>query len=351
VFTALAAGTYHVFAKDQAMRYFRDTLILTEPPAMNIISSVTPATCSSLSGDGSIDITVIGGTGIKTYNWSTGSASQDITGLDMGDYIITVTDQNNCINSDTISVPALTTVEASAGSDTALCPGKGLVLNGKGGTTYSWTPVTGLSNPNVPNPVASVTGNISYVVTVVGLNNSIDTDTINITVRPAMHLEAGKDTYILKYQVILLDAKGDSFINYSWYPVSGLEHPDKAQTNASPDKTTKYVLSATDSFGCITSDTLNVRLIEKVTIYNVFSPNDDGQNDFWDIDNAEAFPDILVEVYARWGQKMFSSKGYSNDKRWDGTFKGKQVPIGTYYYIVIPYPGATPITGPLTIVR
>ena len=94
-----------------------------------------------------------------------------------------------------------------------------------------------------------------------------------------------------------------------------------------------------------------ISLIEDLIVYNAFSPNGDGRNDFWDIENAAFFPDIIVEVYNRWGEKFFNTKGYSDDKRWDGTNKGKLAPVGTYYYIVIPYNGATPITGPVTIVR
>jgi len=60
---------------------------------------------------------------------------------------------------------------------------------------------------------------------------------------------------------------------------------------------------------------------------------------------------MLVEIFNRWGSRVFSSVGYSDDKRWDGTSRGKDVPIGTYYYIIIPYPDATPITGNVTIIR
>ena len=92
-------------------------------------------------------------------------------------------------------------------------------------------------------------------------------------------------------------------------------------------------------------------MAENLTIYDAFSPNGDGINDYWDIDNAQYYPDIIVEVFSRWGEKVFSSEGYSDDKRWDGTYKGKEAPIGTYYYVVIPYDGAEAFTGPLTIVR
>jgi gliding motility-associated-like protein len=74
-------------------------------------------------------------------------------------------------------------------------------------------------------------------------------------------------------------------------------------------------------------------------------------NDFFEIEDAQYYPGILVEVYTRWGEKIFSSTGYSDDQRWDGTYNGKDVPLGTYYFIIVPYIGAEARTGPVTIVR
>ena len=69
--------------------------------------------------------------------------------------------------------------------------------------------------------------------------------------------------------------------------------------------------------------------------------------------NPEWYNDIniTVEVYNRWGAQVFSSKGYTSEKRWDGTYKGKDVPIGTYYYVIRLNDGSKPITGHVTIVR
>ncbi|EFK95514.1 gliding motility-related protein [sediment metagenome] len=351
-FDLLEPGIYYVFARDEDLRYFRDTLNVTDPLAINIVPSVTPASCSSISSDGAIDITVIGGVGTKTFTWSTGAISEDITGLTAGDYIVNVTDQNNCSSIRTITVSSITTVTANAGRDTTICYGEGLTLNGLGGNLYTWVPDTGLSNANIANPVISdITRNINYVLTVVGLNNCVDTDTITISARPALELNAGNDTSILVYNSVNLDATGSEFVSYSWSPVTGLSAPDNPSSIAAPTRTTTYVLTAVDSFGCVKTDTITVTIVERLKIYNVFSPNDDARNDFWDIDNAEFFPDIIVEVYTRWGQKIFSSKGYSSDQRWDGIYKGKEVPIGTYYYVIIPSKGSEPQTGPVTIVR
>ena len=76
-----------------------------------------------------------------------------------------------------------------------------------------------------------------------------------------------------------------------------------------------------------------------------------GINDYFEIKNAERFPEMLVEVYGRWGDQYFSTVGYDSGSQWDGTSKGKEAPVGTYYYILIPYPGAKPISGNVTIIR
>ena len=98
-------------------------------------------------------------------------------------------------------------------------------------------------------------------------------------------------------------------------------------------------------------DSVFIDVLEDITVYNVFSPNGDGINEYFEIEHAERFPEMLVEVYSRWGDLLFSTKGYDSGSRWDGNARGKEAPVGTYYYIVIPYPGAKPITGHVTIIR
>ncbi len=73
----------------------------------------------------------------------------------------------------------------------------------------------------------------------------------------------------------------------------------------------------------------------------------------WVIDNSWLFPDIEVKVVNRWGQVVFYSKGYGNGIEWDGTNNGKELPIGTYYYVIILNDGGNtpPMTGPVTIIR
>ena len=351
-FTDLAPGNYYIFARDGQGRYFQDTVLLTEPLQINIFGNVTPSTCSSFSNDGEIDVSVNGGDSPYTYLWTGGEITQDLIGISSGTYSLTVTDSKSCTNVMDFVLPAITIVEADAGPDTTICSGESIVLNGSGAVMMSWTPVEGLSNPNIANPVASISADASYVLTVTGFNDCTDTDTINIIVRPNLGLSAGNDTTIIKNEEITLTASGGPFESYSWQPVTGLATPDQAESLANPLVNTIYIVTAVSEFGCTETDTMMVRIAESLIVYDVFSPNNgDDLNNFFEIENASLYPDILVEVFTRWGEKIFSSKGYSDDLRWDGTYKSKDVPIGTYYYVIVPYKGAEALTGPLTIVR
>ena len=67
-------------------------------------------------------------------------------------------------------------------------------------------------------------------------------------------------------------------------------------------------------------------------IPNVFSPNGDGVNDTWEIAGLRGATNCSVEIFNRWGQQVYNSHEYNVP--WDGSWKGKQVPVGTFYYII-----------------
>ncbi|MEO1712458.1 MAG: gliding motility-associated C-terminal domain-containing protein [Bacteroidota bacterium] len=69
-----------------------------------------------------------------------------------------------------------------------------------------------------------------------------------------------------------------------------------------------------------------------ILVYDGFSPNGDGINDHFVIEGLEQFIQHRLLVYNRWGTLVFESKDYQND--WTGSWKGKALPSGTYYYIL-----------------
>ena len=81
------------------------------------------------------------------------------------------------------------------------------------------------------------------------------------------------------------------------------------------------------------TDTSVLVVYEKITIPNVFTPNGDEQGDFWNLDAIRVFTQSSVRIYNRWGNLVYESLGgYENP--WDGTYKGKKSPDGTYFYII-----------------
>lgn len=355
LFEDLGPATYDLVAIDDSGKVFTGTATILEPTEMLLTSTVIPAECNAFSETGAIQITVSGGTPGYSFLWSDGSTLEDRDGISAGIYTLTTTDASMCTRQDIIEVSSQVHVDAFAGNDTTICYGSSVQLNGEGGNTASWSPTTFLSDPDIHDPMAiEVTENISYVLTIseeASVYGCFNTDTVSIFVDPLIGLGVTPDTFIIKGTSIQLEALGSPFSDYRWEPGDGLDNTTIPNPIASPQQTTRYTVYALNENGCEENASMTLEIIEDIMAYNVFSPNGDGINDQFDIKNADRFPEIIVEVYSRWGDLLFQSKGYDDSKRWDGRTRGKDAPLGTYYYILIPYSGAKPITGNVTIIR
>ena len=73
---------------------------------------------------------------------------------------------------------------------------------------------------------------------------------------------------------------------------------------------------------------------DKILVFKGISPNDDGRNDTWSILGIEQFPDNVVQVFNRWGNLVFEQNGYGNSAAWNGQWNGKDLPDGTYFYLI-----------------
>jgi gliding motility-associated-like protein len=94
-----------------------------------------------------------------------------------------------------------------------------------------------------------------------------------------------------------------------------------------------FTYTVTDEKGQKSTATVTVKVTCKdVKVYNGFSPNNDGVNDFFFIEGLEGKPNNTVNVYNRWGNQVFSTEDYKNN--WNGTFNNSNLPEGTYFYIV-----------------
>jgi gliding motility-associated-like protein len=97
---------------------------------------------------------------------------------------------------------------------------------------------------------------------------------------------------------------------------------------AKPDVLTYTVCNQA---GCDTATVEVTVVCDKIKVYNGFSPNNDGVNDFFVIEGAENSAKNTLTIYNRWGTAVLDTKGYKND--WGGNWDGKAVPDGTYFYI------------------
>lgn len=137
-----------------------------------------------------------------------------------------------------------------------------------------------------------------------------------------------------------------NFIDTSHYATSYSWEFGNGQTSSNQNPSTIYFQNGLfsviqyvyDNLGCYDS-TLTWITINNVTseintlIPNIISPNGDGYNDVWKLSFIDLlYPDATVEIYNEWGQQLFKSEGYSEP--WDGTFNGKDVPDGNYFYII-----------------
>ncbi|MCE9537775.1 MAG: gliding motility-associated C-terminal domain-containing protein, partial [Bacteroidetes bacterium] len=178
-------------------------------------------------------------------------------------------------------------------------------------------------------------------------------DTVTVTVNGLPVANAGADVTILATTTTVIGGNptGPVGATYSWDPILGLDNGTNSNPVANPTETTTYTVTVTSAEGCISLDIIVVTVVANITFGNGISPNADGANDEWIIDNIELFPNAVVEVYNRWGELLFQSKGYT--EKWKGVFKGQLLPVGTYYYIINLNDPLFPdvLTGPITILR
>lgn len=118
---------------------------------------------------------------------------------------------------------------------------------------------------------------------------------------------------------------------YSWTPTVNVTDPSAVTTIIQPLATTTYVLSVSDTLGCVSSDSVLVEVGRCIPNYAGFTPNGDGVNDLWEIPCLNLFTN-RVQVFNRWGLQVFEAVNY--DGSWDGTNLGADVPDGTYYYVI-----------------
>ena len=178
----------------------------------------------------------------------------------------------------------------------------------------------------------------------------ITSNSIVLNIFPLPVVNAGGNKTIEKGSSVTLTATAsENIAGITWSPFTGLDNNKILNPKASPPTTTLYTITVQTSAGCMATDSVVVTVLYGITIPNTFTPNGDGINDKWDIQNLNNYQNCVVRVFDRYGGEVYSSKGQYN--AWDGTINGRRCPVGTYYYLINLNDGKQPLSGFVALIR
>ncbi len=213
---------------------------------------------------------------------------------------------------------------------------------------YTWQPDFGGSSTT--KKVFTPTGDLDCVVraerVIDATSTCVSTDTIHVYVREA--------------PTLTIDSV-DQKENLVAYTVTGGTEPykillDKNEIGTSPSGELRespigtHKLVAMDNNDCLDAAYFDITPIP-VTPAEYFTPNNDGLNDRWTIENIDVYPRCNVKIYDRSGRMLANINSYDNETGWDGTYLGKPLPSTDYWYVINLPESDRQIMGHFTLIR
>jgi gliding motility-associated-like protein len=343
-------------------------------PAISISSSATKICAGTVVN---FTAAAVNGGTTPVYQWKlngvntgTNSNAYSNTALNNGDIVYcTLLSSIGCTTShsatsDSIVMtvnPVIVPAVTIAASATAVCNGTPVsfaasAVNCGSSPQYDWKlngNSTGINNADYTNLTVHNGDTVSCTVTaqVPGcyLTPNANSNVIAITVNDIPVVSAGKDTTVFKGTSFLLNGSASgTIVAYQWVPVTYLSNSNLPRPLITPLTTTTYTLTATSVADCQASADVTVTVLSQIVIPNAFSPNGDGINDTWQIQGLKDYQGAVINVFDRYGQMVFRATTY---KDWDGTYNGKPLPKGTYYYIINPQNKLPLLSGWVVILR
>lgn len=347
-----SSGNYYLTLTDGFGCVAVDSIFVDQPEQLYILDSVLNISCKG-QNNGSVYVEAFGGTGSLSCFFSNGQSGFFANNLSLGNYSYTVSDDNNCrISSSFTIIEPQDFLVITIEKQEPKCFGQNtgsIICNANGGQipyTYNWEwqgyYYTGREIKNLYSG--------TYKLTVTDSNNcaAVVSDTINEpeqivvgAVSSNVSCNGNNDGQISAI------AKGGVY-PYTFYYGDSISN-NGAFKGLFPGE---YEIIAEDVFGC-TSLPFLVSVGESseecIKIPNAFTPNGDGVNDKWEIENIHLMPYARVQVFNRWGQIVFET--ISDREIWDGTFMNGDVPSGTYVYIIDPNNRSRTFNGTVNIIR
>ena len=352
VISNLTSGYYTFTITDANNCLLSDSIFVDQPDALTLNEVITPVTCFGFS-DGIIDISPLGGTLPYSYTWfnstfALSSQTEDLVDYPADVYQLEVIDSNNCFYEMFLEIvePELLVIDytynvvsCSGGTDGNIFVD---ITGGNPGYITNW------SNGATTEDLLNIPYN-SYQLIVTDQKNCTDSIFVDIA-EPApitMTFDVEEITCVdqLDGKAYVFPVGGNGGYVYEWSNGDNTYLADELQNQI-------YSVTIYDILGCEVVDQVYIprSLIGCVDPVNTFTPNGDNYNDSWIIDNMYLYPEAELQIFNRWGNLIYNTKG--EYVPWDGVINGVDTPSDTYYYIInLNAPDKEPLIGNITIVR
>ncbi|MHA6249071.1 lectin-like domain-containing protein [Pontibacter sp. CAU 1760] len=322
------------------------------------VVQIVPQGKTTLCEGESVKLTMPGFAGV-TYRWKrngvvVGANEASFTTMLAGSYTVDVLNVCGVLTATAVAVKVNAAPAAPEGTGDERCGSGSVTLAATGGTSgaYRWytsateaRPIAGATDAKFSTPHLETTA--TYYVAIVGNGCESQRVPVKATIHPIPAINPWSVVIVDEgSSVELSSAPGGA--TYTWLPATGLSNPAVANPVAHPAETTTYTVTTTTAAGCQSTGQVKVIVRKEIIIPNAFSPNGDGVNDNWEITTLEGYPDARVQIFDRWGNKIFEKTGYHNE--WNGTMAGRPLPQSTYFY-VITLQGRRDLTGSVSIVH
>ncbi|MDR2836034.1 MAG: gliding motility-associated C-terminal domain-containing protein, partial [Bacteroidales bacterium] len=312
----------------------------TQPPAL--LLNITRPSEIKCYGDetGILVANVAGGTGDYYYNWQNDShnrtsTSKEIGNLPADNYHVTVKDDDNCtiVADYELTQPSKFTMDYTL--EDVSCFGKNngklnIVANG-GTTPYQYMLKSGAYTRHLQNYNDLRPG--SYIILVEDEN--LCSVEANIIVQQPEQLDVEYKTS----DISCIDAQNGAIEIRVQGGIAPYSYLFNNQLSTEPKfynlQAGNYYVIISDSYNCsvvLNKVEINDNFENCLNIPDAITPNGDGTNDTWIIDGLEIFNEVQIMVFNRWGQKIY--EGDKSTEPWNGLYKNKKVPTGTYLYVI-----------------
>jgi gliding motility-associated-like protein len=345
---------YYVSVSDACNFATVDSVLVSISNLSSQITNIDSVSCHNYT-DGSITVSQFDGLPPFTYNWSSGDTSATIQNLSSGNYIVTVTDGIGCtsVNGVTLTNPVLLQMQLTATDENCLnsCNGQlqsAILANPQPPYSYAWS-----TSPaqNTPTATGLCAGMYTLTLTYSPSNCTITaTEVVSTSTILDMNFTANPNQGFVPLDVEFtswISCTGNCGLSYFWDFGDGNTSTALNPTHTYEEMGT-YTATLTVNSGppdnCedVYQTIITVVRPSKIDVFNVFTPNGDGANDFFSV-NSEGVRSFKIVIFNRWGKKVHEtevSDGFSDRfgkvELWDGRNMngGAMCATGTYFYII-----------------